>query len=400
MYDYRRRQAQVRFPGISAKNADLLGYYRPNQTDSNPVGGTWNDNTKSASQPHKYHGVPPKAKNGGRIRATRTPKRHVALDGTESCKVRFKVEGRDSSITFYEPGAATEFCIILDSYRGEPQRAIDWLNKREADLAAGITSMTMDEWAADYIATRTRVTEGTRYGYQRQYALTFGRHLGHLQLTQISRRDVAAAVNALVTTGGRAGKGYSDKTMRNAFGLLRSMLSMAVHDDLIPANPCDTVELPERTGHRRTRMMMLSPAEYQRLLEHMPAHYRPLVATLAGTGIRWGEAEALEVADVALDSQLLYVNKAAKWDTTKSVRDIGPTKTLHGDRTVTLPSSLIEVLRPLVDDRKRTERLFIAPKGGPLSHNNFWTYAWVPACEAAGLDPRPRIHDLRHTHAS
>src|SRR5690625_7266587 len=66
----------------------------------------------------------------------RTPKRHVALDGTESWKVRFKVEGRDSSITFYEQGAATEFCILLDSYRGEPQRAIDWLNKREADLAA------------------------------------------------------------------------------------------------------------------------------------------------------------------------------------------------------------------------------------------------------------------------
>ena len=64
--------------------------------------------------------------------------------------------------------------------------------------------------------------------------------------------------------------------------------------------------------------------------------------------------------------------------------------------------------------------MFTAPRGGPVLHRTFWSRVWVPAvsdhqCQPhrdksgpvvdcpdcwEGLEPRPRIHDLRHTHAS
>ena len=37
---------------------------------------------------------------------------------------------------------------------------------------------------------------------------------------------------------------------------------------------------------------------------------------------------------------------------------------------------------------------------GHLPRDWFRLRVWFPACAAAGLDPRPRLHDLRHSHAS
>jgi integrase len=37
---------------------------------------------------------------------------------------------------------------------------------------------------------------------------------------------------------------------------------------------------------------------------------------------------------------------------------------------------------------------------GHLPRDWFRHQVWTPACAAAGLDPRPRLHDLRHSHAS
>lgn len=37
---------------------------------------------------------------------------------------------------------------------------------------------------------------------------------------------------------------------------------------------------------------------------------------------------------------------------------------------------------------------------GHVPRDWFRTNVWLPACAEAGLDPRPRLHDLRHSHAS
>ncbi len=37
---------------------------------------------------------------------------------------------------------------------------------------------------------------------------------------------------------------------------------------------------------------------------------------------------------------------------------------------------------------------------GHLPRDWFRNQVWVLACASAGLDPRPRLHDLRHSHAS
>ena len=46
-----------------------------------------------------------------------------------------------------------------------------------------------------------------------------------------------------------------------------------------------------------------------------------------------------------------------------------------------------------------------SPRPGPVTDGHvprgWWrTQVWYPSCDTAGLDPRPRTHDLRHSHAS
>jgi integrase len=44
--------------------------------------------------------------------------------------------------------------------------------------------------------------------------------------------------------------------------------------------------------------------------------------------------------------------------------------------------------------------VFTTSTGKPIRHSNFYNRIWVPACERAGLDPRPGIHATRHSFAS
>lgn len=94
---------------------------------------------------------------------------------------------------------------------------------------------------------------------------------------------------------------------------------------------------------------------------------------------------------------------------------IGPPKTRRARRTISLPDELVDVLLPLLATKAPDELLFPNTVGQWLSSSRFWTSTWTPALDAAcnprkadgspdpdapRLTKRPRVHDLRHTHAS
>lgn len=311
-------------------------------------------------------------------------------DGSRSYYVRLRDprrQNKQTSATFYTKPEAEKFCRVVDVLG--PARALDDLD-RDLDVA---NEPTLDDWAARHFAALTGITDGTRVSYQRIYARTWQPPLGAMRLSTITREDVGAAVNHLTS---------SDKTVRNAWGVLAGIMKAATRARLVTDNPCDGVRLPRRTEHERVEHRYLTVADFHTLIEATPGHWRPLVWMLAGTGMRWGELEALNVGDVDLADQRLgpvvRIAKSVKWDPSKAVRDVGPTKTRKSRRTVTLPNEVVEQLRPLID-RPRGHRLFLPPRGGPLRHKTFYTDIWV---RAAGVvpEPRPRIHDLRHTHVA
>lgn len=327
-----------------------------------------------------------------------TPERRDNSDGSTTWRVRYRLDGKQIPRTFYSEPAAIAFCDWIQAFG--LTRALELLEHEiQRATASTAPTMTLDEWAERYIASLTGASSGTKAGYRSTYKHSFGHYLGTVRLDQLNREMIASTIAKLMEAGGRRGDGYSDKTIANQHGLLSAMLDTAVRDRHIDTSPCEHVTLPRRTEHEDQQRRFFLEAEFWDLWDTMVAHYRPLLESLVGTGHRWGEGEALLVGDVNLATGRLRINKAAKNDGAGK-RIVGPTKTRKSNRVLTIDDHLLETYERIIGDRGPGQRLFVAPRGGPLHHKVFWQDAWVPACKRLGWDPHPRIHDLRHTHAS
>lgn len=309
-------------------------------------------------------------------------------DGTKSYRVRFRYNGRQTSETFSARRAAERFARLLDDLGA--QGALDQIYAE--DQAADVP--TLADYGPQYIESLTGVTEGTRSTYRRILTKTWMPAFGQEPMSTITRHDVAQVINRLSAAG------KSDKTVANEYGFFAALMRSAILDGHLAVTPCRGISLPKNTGHLTRDPVFLTEDEYLRLHAAMADHFGPLLDMLAGTGIRWSEAEALIVRDIDFTAKRVHITKAIKWDSGASSREVGPPKTKRSRRSVTLPDSVVVTLADLVRDKAKTELLFTMPRGGQLRHRTFWSRYWKPACEAAELDPRPRIHDLRHSHAS
>ena len=331
--------------------------------------------------------------------------------GSGAYKVRFRhglnkagTGPRETSETFATRAEADRFAKWLDALG--PQGALDQLYAAEQQA----TVPTLDQIAADHISLLTGIEPGTRLSYERLWARTWSPLLGHLQANRLTRDDVARAVNELGTR-------YSHKSLENQRGLLSAVVGRAVEQGYLTKNHAKGIRLPRGQEGDRAEMRILTPAEFAEVAACIPETYRPLVRFLAGTGCRWGEAVALQVGDVSLPN--VRIRRALKWSPDNN-RSVGATKTKRSNRTVVIPPELHDDLVAACHGKARGDLVFTAPRGGQVLHRTFWSRVWLPAvgdvkCKAhreksgpvvdcpdchLGLEPRPRIHDLRHTHAS
>ncbi|HET7387342.1 MAG TPA: site-specific integrase [Nocardioidaceae bacterium] len=315
--------------------------------------------------------------------------RKVERTGTGRYRVRFRYgvspktgKPKQTSETFDRKADAERFAKLLDAL-GE-QGALDQLYADEQDAKVP----SLDQVAADHIEHLTGIEPGTRKTYTRLWGRTWGPLLGGLPANLVSRDDVARAVNTLAER-------YSAKSLENQRGLLAAVLARAVDQGHLPKNPVKGIRLPRGREAERAEMRILTPEEFDGILGRTPEHYRGLLKFLVGTGCRWGEAVALQVGDWQRPN--VRIRRALKWSPDNQ-RAVGATKTRRSNRTVTVGKVLADVLDAACEGKARGDLVFTAPRGGQVLHRTFWSRVWLPA--VADLEPRPRIHDCRHTAAS
>lgn len=372
-----------------------------------------------------------------------TPKRRVHEDGSVTFIVRFRHgpntnkagTGRlQTSETFSTEKQAIEFSKWLDALG--PQGALDRLYA--GDQAASVPSL--DTVAADHIAHLEGASEGHRIKMRRLWDRTWSPRIGATRADQISRDMLVRALDDLARNGRAPGRGYSEKSLYNQRGLLYGVLTRCVDQEYLHRNPGAKLSLPQVTvaidadDDEGAEMVCLTTPEWWRIYAAMTPHYQPFVRFLVGTAARWGEAVAMRVGDVDLHGDTVRIRRALKWSPDGN-HVIGPPKTKKSKRTVVLPPEVAADLEDLVAGRGARELLFPAPRGGMIAHRTFWSDHWRPAlwraqrcdehmvegcrcgtahpsrckvhdtppppCGCAGtLKQSPRIHDLRHTHAS
>jgi integrase len=305
--------------------------------------------------------------------------------GAVRYQVRWRVDGKARTKVAHNYAAAKSIVREVElhgDFLGEPE-----------DIT-GIP--TVDQQAETFLAEHTAANEATRRDYRRIIAWHITPPLGHLKVTQLSTSTLTRWARGLTRHDrGHEGEPLTDKGRANVTAVMFGILESAVPEHL-PANPWRKVRLARTDGPKEQHFLTWD--DFGILLAEIPEHYRPLVATLGTTGLRWGEAAALTVGDLDLSSGLpvFRVTKAVKHRAAQTDQP-GTPKTDKSRRYVTGPVELVDVLRGLTD-RPRTAPLFPTVNGKRLRNSTFHTLVWQPAVTRAveaGLPFRPRIHDLR-----
>ncbi len=183
----------------------------------------------------------------------------------------------------------------------------------------------------------------------------------------------------------------------HAYGLLRTIMTTAVADEVVAANPCRIRGAGTARTRHQTRVATLPELEV--IVAAMPARYRLMVLLAAWCGLRFGELAELRRADVDLEAGKVRVTRGV----TRAAGEvfIGDPKSDAGVRPVSVPPHLLPLLQAHLDQHVGNgpgALLFPAGHGGNLAPSTLYK-SWYPARASAGR-PDLRFHDLRHTGAT
>ena len=325
-----------------------------------------------------------------------TPTPYRAASGKVTWQVRFRIDGAPNPVkeTFGTQAEADKFCRLVERVGGTAARAT-----RRTGEDSSRTMPTLATWLETHLAQlAASATPGTVADYRRMAARTWLPRLGMLPLDAVTRHAVVEWIGWQRQQTARGGKPYAPKSIANAHGLLSTVLQSAVDADIITRNVAKGAPLP--SDAERGEMVILTENEATSILDALPDYWRPLVALLLGTGLRWGEATALTPADLDLDATTPILRVTRAWKKGETGVYLGSPKTRRGRRTVALPDWLVPILREQVQGKSSDGLLFTGKQGGRVQAQHFRERVWAPALERSGVGKRPRVHDLRHTHAS
>lgn len=298
-------------------------------------------------------------------------------DGSAYHAVLYRFAGKQTSTSFHDYPSATKFRDLVSTLG--PAKALQAIGVDPA-----LVTITVEQWLAHYIEHRT-LERSTRAEYRSYLKNDIALSIGSIPLTALTSDDVARWVQAM------SAKSASGRGGRNKFVLLSSALNTAVKAGHISTNPAVGQRLPRS---EKLDMVCLTHAEFAKLLAEIKEPWRPLVEFLVASGARWGEATALRPADVDQDAGTVRISRAWKRTYQKGGYELGPPKTRKSVRTINVPQTVLAKLD------YSGEFLFTNRLGRQVRPNDFRDRVWRPAVAAAGLNPAPRIHDLRHTCAS
>jgi integrase len=187
-------------------------------------------------------------------------------------------------------------------------------------------------------------------------------------------------------------RGLSVKTARNIIdSSFRALYrdARAETEELKGRDPFLDIQWPRA---KRQKPDPFTPEERQKILayflEHEPFYYPwVLLAFMAGT--RPSEASALLVSDVAVETCQISINKS------RHLGADGDTKTGKSDRTIQVPTSVIEALLTLPSFQMGAERVFINKFGSPLDANQWARDYWPRILKALDIRQR-KFYCTRH----
>lgn len=295
----------------------------------------------------------------------------------------------------------------------------------QQDIADGIStanrSMTVVELCEMWLNLKRVLKPKTIESYDNRYRHQIKPFFENVKISSVKKSDVVRFYYHLDD------KGYSFQTIQQTHNVLKQVFDMAIEDRLLKFNPTSNAlkDLRKRAANEQEPVESLTVSEQKEFFNYIENHpyYRRnklLFAFLVETGLRIGEALALQWSDIDfaentihIERTLLYIKRNEKCEniiqSPKSKKSVRTIPMNHAARVA------LETHRKQLQERGQKCRVkingyndfvFINTKGGVMTMSNI-NKELKRICsrhnEAVGVGvllPHITCHKFRHTYAT
>lgn len=289
------------------------------------------------------------------------------------------------------------------------------LKKRKNDEKLHGAVPTLEQYGKDWLDSLT-LQRSTMLGYRRQFNNYIVPHLGSRPLNKITGPAIGKLYRMLRERGGKDGAPLSSNTVNKTSITLAAILDAAMEDNLIVKNPARLKKIVKAPTGRdiraeREETITWSAEQLKAFLDWNRDKYKdelfPLWFTLARTGMRRGEALALQWRDIDFKSGKISIRRAADSaakDETKVTKS-GKARVIDADAQLIAELKSLKALRGTLSlDLARPAAFLFSYGDGrlrdPAVVSNRWKRRTTAAAKVIEDLPHIPLHGLRHTHAT
>lgn len=253
-------------------------------------------------------------------------------------------------------------------------------------------------------------------GYRRQFNNYIVPHLGRQPLDKITAPAIGKLYRMLRERGGKDGTPLSANTVNKTSITLAAILDAAMLDNFTSRNPARVdkiVKAPKGSQIRaeREEMITWTAEQLKQFLTWSRDVYQDemyqLWLTLAHTGMRRGEALALQWRDIDFKANRISVRRAADSATRGRVKvpKSGKSRVIDVDTHLLQALKALKALRGSLSlDLARPSAFVFGHDDGrlrdPVLISNRWKRRTTAAAKHIPDLPHIPLHGLRHTHAT
>ena len=283
------------------------------------------------------------------------------------------------------------------------------LDAVRGDVAKGTyvhpTKVTLREASENWLAAKHGLKPSTLHGHRVNLAAALTA-LGDIEVQKLTKRHIDDLVTTLRAGGlpsptGKSRKAWSPRSVNYMLGLLTAVLRDQMRQGHLVRN---VAELVDRIPSDPKPPDTFTPAELQKVLNHIDGDRYAIAWQLALTGLRRGEVTGLRWSDVDLDARKLQISSTRLRFGKHLIEDTP--KSRAGRRTLPIPDHLAAALRTaraihaadrlaLGEYYEASGYVVVNEAGAALSPHAL-TSRWARMLKAAGVR-HIRFHDARHT---
>jgi integrase len=205
-------------------------------------------------------------------------------------------------------------------------------------------------------------------------------------------------------------KGYSKRTVELIHSTFHNALEKAVTLSKLEKNPCNGVTI--KGQKKNIAIKFIESENIPTFLQEAHQYgyiYWIFFKVLIETGMRKGEAAALQWTDIDLKNQTISITKTLDFTAKDDEELFGDTKTFNSPRTIKISQGLVNDLRHTMNVQNHNKlalneiyrhdlNLVLCRNDGNIMPKSSLFNAFERILKKAGLPSIP-IHSLRHTHA-